>query len=47
MTLNQRRNRLLWDRMEGRDREAEEEENERRNELHWVLEKIRNWPQKQ
>ena len=46
MTLNQRRNRLLWDRMEEQDRETEEEI-ERRNELHRVFEKIRQWPQNQ
>ena len=37
MTLNQRRNRMLWDRMEEQDGEAEE--NERRNELYRVIEK--------
>ena len=46
MTLNQRRNRMLWDRMEEQDSETEEE-TERRNELHQVIEKIRNLPQKQ
>ena len=45
MTLNQRRNRMLWDRMEEQDRETEEK-TERRNELHRVIEKIRNMPQK-
>ena len=44
MTLNQRRNRMLWDRMEEQDGEAEEE-TERRNELYRVIEKIRNLPQ--
>ena len=38
MTLNQRRNRMLWDCMEEQDGEAEEE-NERRNELYRVIEK--------
>ena len=47
MTLNQRRNRMLWDRMEEQDGEAEEEETERRNELYRVIEKIRNLLQKQ
>ena len=46
MTLNQRRNRMLWDRMEEQDRETEKE-TERRNELHRVIEKIRKMPQKQ
>ena len=46
MTLNQRRNRMLWNRMEEQDEEAREE-NERRNELYRVIEKIRNLPQKQ
>ena len=46
MTLNQRRNRMLWDRMEEQDREPEKE-TERRNELHQVLEEIRKMPQKQ
>ena len=46
MTLNQRRNKMLWDRMEQQDEEAEEE-TERRNELYRVIEKIRNLPQKQ
>ena len=44
-TLNQRRNRMLWDRMEEQDREPEE--TERKNELHRVVEKIRKLPQKQ
>ena len=39
MTLNQRRNRMLWDRMDEQDGETEEE-NERRNELYGVFEKI-------
>ena len=38
-TLNKRRNRMLWDRMEEQDGEAEEE-TERRNELYRVIEKI-------
>ena len=46
MTLNQRRNRMLWDRMEEQDRETEKE-TKRRNELHRVIEKIRKTPQKQ
>ena len=46
MTLNQRRNRMLLYRMEEQDGETEEE-NERRNELYRVIEKIRNLPQKQ
>ena len=46
MTLNQRRNRMLWDRMGEQDGEAEEE-TERRNELYRVFEKIRILPQKQ
>ena len=46
MTLNQRRNRMLWDCMEKQDREPGEE-TERTNELHWVIEKIRKMPQKQ
>ena len=46
MTLNQRRNKMLWDRMEKQDGEAEEK-TERRNELYRVIEKIRNLPQKQ
>ena len=46
MTLDQRRNRMLSDRMEKQDRETEEED-ERRNELHRVIEKIRYTPQKQ
>ena len=47
MTLNQRRNRMLSDRMEEQDREPEEEETEQRNEQHRVIEKIRKMPQKQ
>ena len=35
-----------WDRMEEKDRETEED-TERRNELHRVIEKIRKMPQKQ
>ena len=38
MTLNQQRNKMLWDRMEEQDGEAEEE-TERRNELYRVIEK--------
>ena len=37
---------MFWDRMEEQDREPEEE-TERRNELHRVIEKIRKMPQKQ
>ena len=47
MTLNQRRNRLLWDCIEEQNRGPEEEETERRNELHRVIEKIRKMPHKQ
>ena len=46
MTLNQRRNRMLWNRLEEQDEEAREE-TERKNELYRVIEKIRNLPQKQ
>ena len=46
MTLYQRRNRMLRDRMEEQDRETEEEI-ERRNKLHRVIENIRNLQQKQ
>ena len=46
MTLNQRRNKMLWDRIEQQDEEAEKQ-TERRNELYQVIEKIRNLPQKQ
>ena len=46
MVLNQRRNRMLWDRMEEQDRETEEE-TKRRSELHRVIEKNRKMPQKQ
>ena len=45
MTLNQRRNRMLWDSMEEQDGETEEE-TERRNELYRVFEKTPNLPQK-
>ena len=46
MTLNQRRNRMLWDRMEEQDRGPENEAG-RKNELHRVIKKTRNLPQKQ
>ena len=39
MTLNQRRNRMLWDRMEEQDRGPENEAG-RKNELHRVIEKL-------
>ena len=46
MNLTQRRNRLLWNRMEEQDKESEEYTT-RKGELNQVIEKFRNMPQKQ
>ena len=43
MNLNQRRNRMLWDRMEEQDKEPEDHTT-KREELYRVIEKIRNMP---
>ena len=43
MTLNQKRNRLLWDKMEKNNKESEDERS-RREELHRVIENFRNTP---
>ena len=43
MTLNQKRNRLLWDKMEKNIKESGDKIS-RREELHRVIEKIRNTP---
>ena len=45
MTLNQKINRLLWDRMKKHSKESEDEIS-RREELHRVIEKTRNTPKK-
>ena len=46
MNINQRRNRLLWNRLEEQDKEPEENTT-RREELNRMIEKIRNESQKQ
>ena len=46
MNLNQRRNRMLWDRMEEQDKEPEDHTT-KREELYRVIEKIRNMPKNQ
>ena len=46
MNLNQRRNRMLWNRKEEQDKEPEDNTT-KREELYRVIEKIRNMPKNQ
>ena len=46
MNLNQRRNKMLWKRMEEQNNKKPEDDTTKQEELYRVIEKIRNIPKK-